>query len=242
MSFCRMITLFFPIFMSTAMAQTNFDELVKKADRYLFLDFGTSQVIQVEDFKGDKKLRTTKYKVYEKGFDMTLVETIFPERQIGRKLLMKKDDLWFYTPDIKRPTRVTLQEKLTGEVSNGDITRTHFSEDYQAISGKEGNFEGQAAYLISLKQRRSNTTYSLIDYVIAKKDQRPLQAMFKTSAGKNLKIARYSQFRKEFSQEIVGQVEIKNALFPEQRSVIINSQTKKEDLHESFFNKDSLSN
>ncbi len=242
MFFSRMIALIFPAVVCSAMAQTAFDEIVKKADRYLFLDFGTSQVIQVEDFKGDKKLRTTKYKVYEKGFDLTLVETIFPERQIGRKLLMKKDDLWFYTPDIKRPTRVTLQEKLTGEVSNGDITRTHFSEDYQAISGKEGNFEGQPAYLISLKQRRPNTTYSLIDYVIAKKDNRPLQAMFKTSAGKNLKVAKYSQFRKEFGQEIVGFIEIKNALFPEQRSVITNSQTKKEDLHESFFNKDSLSN
>ena len=47
-------------------------------------------------------------------------------------MLMKDYDMWLFTPNIKKPLRISLEQKLTGEVSYGDIAKTNYAEDYNA--------------------------------------------------------------------------------------------------------------
>src|SRR5262249_23659924 len=97
----------------------NAEEAVKKADEGRMPDGEVTFVARVLDYDQKSLLRETRYRVSSQGESASLIETIAPERQKGRKLLMEGDSLWLYTPDIKRPARVSLQQRLTGEVSNG---------------------------------------------------------------------------------------------------------------------------
>lgn len=216
-------------------------EIIKKADTMRFIDADNSFLVEVTDQKGSNTTKT-RYKVYSKGSQMSLVETIYPERQAGRKLLMKAQDLWFFTPDIKRPTRVSMQQKLTGEVANGDLARTSFGGDYSVeIKGEETIGDKKAIHLF-LKKNKDDVTYSFVDYWVDNKTYMPLKAIFKSDGGKDLKIATYSTPKKFLNYNLITKMEIVNALNKNQKSVLIFASFKKEKLNESFFSKESLSN
>jgi outer membrane lipoprotein-sorting protein len=208
------------------------DEIVIKADNMRYVDADVSFKVEVNDFKSDKKQRTV-FKVFAKGASMSRIETIFPERQAGR---------WLFTPDIKRPTRVSMQQRLTGEVANGDIARTNFSKDYSAELKGEVKLDGKDSYLLSLKKKRDDVTYAAIDYWVAKGSYAPLKAVFKTEGGKDLKTAEYKALKPFLKQKLISRIEIVSALNSKQKSILIFGFYKKEKLDASFFNKESLNN
>ena len=67
-------------------------------------------------------------------------------------------DMWIFTPNIKRPVRISLEQKLTGEVANGDIARTNFSEDYTPEIQSEENIGAVKAWKLNLKSKDKKTT------------------------------------------------------------------------------------
>ena len=130
--------------------------------------------VHVRDFKKRVLEKDTTYKVISKDAVMSLVDTIAPQRQKGRKLLMIQNDLWFFTPDIKRPARVSFQQKLTGEVANGDISRTNFAGDYNATIVKTDKIKGRTAWVLDLKAARTGVTYAAIKYWVEQKTFMPI--------------------------------------------------------------------
>lgn len=228
-------------FLSSISFAADIEDIMKKSDAYRYVESDISFVVEVIDKKGGE-VQQSRYRVYSKGTQFSRVETIFPERQSGRKLLMRSDDLWFYTPDIKRPTRVSMQQKLTGEVANGDIARTNFFEDYDAELKGEEIVNKTPAYKIYLKKKRDGVTYAAIDYWVAKSNFVPLKATFKTDSGKNLKTAIYKDLKKSLNRNLISKMEITSELDKKQQSTLIFKNYKKETLDDSFFNKESLNN
>lgn len=226
---------------SFAAGDANRNDLVKKADSFRFISTDVSFQVEINDIKGTTTQKT-RYKVFSKGSTMSRVETVFPERQAGRKLLMKGDDLWLFTPDVKRPTRVSMQQRLTGEVSNGDIARTNFADDYNGQLQGEEKIDGKDLYHLVLKKKRDEVTYSAIDLWIFKKDHMPFKAVFKTNGGKDLKVAFYREPKKMLDRILITQIEIQNSLNKEQKSILTFSGYKNEKLDESIFNKETLNN
>lgn len=216
-------------------------EIVKKADQMRYIDDDNSFFAEVNDYKGTN-IQKTKFKIFSRGTHSSLVETIFPERQAGRKLLMKDDDMWFFTPDIKRPTRISMQQKLTGEVSNGDIARTNFGEDYDVeVKGNE-KVENVESIHLTLKKKKSEVTYPLVEYWVNAKTYSPVKAVFKTDGGKELKFAIYSEPKLFSGRKILTKMVIVSLINENQKSILIFSGYKKEKLNDSFFNKESLNN
>src|ERR1700692_2385353 len=66
---------------------------------------------------------TSIYQVYLKGQDKTLIVTKEPVRDKGRNMLMLDRDFYAYIPNLKRSMRLSLAQKLSGQVANGDISR-----------------------------------------------------------------------------------------------------------------------
>jgi len=110
-------------------ADIDANEIVKKADLKRGLgNISHSFVVTITN-QDDKR---EAYNVSFKDVNASLTVQTEPERARGRKLLMKEYDIWLYTPNIKKPLRISLEQKLTGEVANGDIARTNYAEDYDA--------------------------------------------------------------------------------------------------------------
>lgn len=159
------------------LAEALADKIVKQADQARGPQEDFSMSVQVADSQGNE-IKKSVYRVYSKGTTLSLVDQMEPVRLQGRKLLMREHDLWLYTPNIKRPTRISFEQKLTGEVANGDLMRTNFSEDYSATISREENIDGAVAYKLHLVARNKVATYRSIDYWVDKTTLYPVRATF----------------------------------------------------------------
>ena len=45
---------------------------------------------------------------------------------------MKGHDLWIFLPTVSQPVRLSMSQRLTGQVANGDLARANFAGDYTA--------------------------------------------------------------------------------------------------------------
>lgn len=224
------------LFLSFAMplsAALSPNEIVKHAD--LKRGLGTvshSLTVDIENSNNKKE----SYKVLFKDVDTSLVEQTAPERARGRKLLMSGYDMWLFTKNIKKPVRISLDQKLTGEVSNGDIVRTNYAVDYEATLISED----KQSYKLNLLAKNNKVTYGKIEYVVTKTDFKPLEAVFFAVSGKALKKAVFSEFKMIDGISRSTRVTISDFIQKDKVSTMDFYGHKKESFKDSLFNKDRL--
>ncbi len=219
-------------------AEPNAAEIVKKADLKRGLgNISHSFKVTITN-KGDTKIEA--YKVSFRDMNASLSEQLEPERARGRKMLMKDYDMWLYTPNIKKPLRISLEQKLSGEVSYGDIAKTNYAEDYDAkiISTEKKN--NRDMYRLELTTKNKKVTYGKIDYIVDKKDFAPIEAIFYALSGKPLKRAEFLEFKFIAGNMRSTKMVIHDFLLPDKISTLIFSEHKPEKFDDSIFNKDSL--
>lgn len=215
-------------------------EILRKADDARAPEGDFSFFVKIKDYDGSKLLRTQLYKVFCKGEKYALIETEAPMRLKGRKILLREDDLWLYLPSVKKPTRISLQQRLTGEVANGDIARTRFFDDYVAkISGKEA-VEGRQVVVLDLAARKDSVTYRRVQLWVDGQNYQPSKANFYALSGKLLKTSLYSDYKMALGTLRASKVVIKDSLAPNKQSHLNYYQYKREELDESFFTKEAL--
>lgn len=221
----------------TSFCEIGANEIVKNADLKRGLgNVSHSFNVAVTDQDNKKEM----FHVSFKDVNNSLTEQTEPERARGRKLLMRDYDIWLFTPNIKKALRISLEQKLTGQVSNGDIARTNYAEDYEAkILGteKSGNTD---AYRLELKAKNNKVTYGRIEYLVAKSDFSPIEATFFAISGKPLKKASFLDFKPIQGMSRSTKMVIQDYLQKEKVSTMIFSNHKTEKFSESLFNKDRL--
>ena len=213
------------------------NEIVKKADLRRGLG-NVSHSFNVTITNQDQKREV--FQVSFKDVNTSLTNQTEPERSRGRKLLMKDYDIWLFTPNIKKPLRISLEQKLTGEVANGDIARTNYAEDYEATilgTEKKGTMD---VYKLELKAKNKKVTYGRIEYVVAKKDFMPIEATFYALSGKPLKSAEFSDFKQIQGASRATKMTIRDYLQKDKFSVLVFSDHKTQKFDDTLFNKDRL--
>ena len=135
------------------------------------------------------------YRVMSRGNDYTVVLTEEPAAERGQALLMRERDLWIFLPSVSQPVRLSLSQRLTGQVANGDLARANFSGDYTASLAGEETVDGVKAHILDLTAKGRDVTYARVRYWVAASDSRPIKAEFYAVSGRLLKTARYERFR-----------------------------------------------
>ena len=223
-----------------AVAEPNAEEIVRKADQRRLPTGSVAFKATVKDYEEESLARETSYQVRVNSADSSLVETVYPERQRGRKLLMEKDNLWLYTPDVRRAARVSMQQRLSGEVANGDLARTNFSGDYSAkLIGKK-KIGGDDVYHLDLRARRDNVTYSRIEYWVRVSDLLPVKAVFFAVSGKPLKTGVYLEPKTILGKRCITKVMFSDAVDKKRKSVLTYSSIQRERFPAGMFSKESL--
>lgn len=211
------------------------NEIVKKADLKRGLgNVSHSFNVVVTDHENKKET----YHVYFKDVNNTLTEQTEPERARGRKLLMKDYDIWLFTPNIKKALRISLEQKLTGQVSNGDIARTNYAEDYDAAIIEDKKDKDN--FYLDLKAKNKKVTYGRIEYVVSKKEYAPIEATFFALSGKPLKRAKFSDFKPIQGMNRATKMVITDYLQKDKVSTLIFQDHKPEKFSDSLFNKEGL--
>jgi hypothetical protein len=224
-------------FSTPARAELNPNDIVKKADLKRGLG-NISHSFNVLVTNQDNKREV--FHVLFKDVNNTLTEQTEPERSRGRKLLMKDYDIWLFTPNIKKALRISLEQKLTGEVSNGDIARTNYAEDYDAEFINADKKENANVYHLALKAKNKKVTYGRIEYFLTKKDCMPIEATFFAISGKPLKHATFSEPKMIQGLPRLTKMVIVDYLQKDKISTLVFTDQTPEKFSDSLFNKERL--
>src|SRR3954454_21154255 len=120
------------------------------------------------------KTDTSRFRVYGKSSDRSVVEFTFPQTEKGKYLLMLRDAMWIYIPSASRPIRISPLQRLMGQASNGDVARTSFGVDYQpAAIAEEGD-----AYVLDLEAKDPSIAYKRVRLWVDRKTYEARRAEF----------------------------------------------------------------
>src|SRR5437764_12777920 len=133
--------------------------ILEKADQVRFPreGFEVSVVINTTGAEGASDSR--KYRVLSKGNDNTIVMATEPASERGQILLMRGRDLWMFLPAVSQPVRLSLAQRLTGQVANGDLARANFAGDYDVKVLRTEKTDNGSFYVLELTAGDRSVTY-----------------------------------------------------------------------------------
>lgn len=238
---CLLInTLFYFSLASAGDRLSDAQEILLKSDevRNPQLDYATW--VKVTSFKPNREPTIATYDVMAKGREKAVVKTLSPPVDKGRILLMLGNDLWAFLPEVSKPLRISLQERLIGEVANGDIARTNFSGDYTPELTKSEKIEGRDYYVLSLAAKTESVTYSSVTLWVDKYNFHPFKAEFYAVSGRLLKTCSYENYRELAGRLRPGRLVMNDPIVKEQKSIIEYDKMEVKELPEKYFTKDYM--
>ena len=89
------------------------------------------------EYRNAKQTDANTLTVYSKADDKSgqyrsLIRFVAPERDAGKLMLKNGNDLWFYDPASQASIRLSPQQRLLGQASNGDVVTVNLAKDYKA--------------------------------------------------------------------------------------------------------------
>jgi outer membrane lipoprotein-sorting protein len=214
--------------------------VVDKADHVRFPAEGFEVAVAVTSTSAGQDPESRKFKVLSKGNENTIVMVTEPASERGQIMLMKGRDLWIFLPTVSQPVRLSLSQRLTGQVANGDLARANFAGDYVPTILRTETVDGAEAYVLELKAVDRGVTYSKVLYWVRKSNHQPHKAEFYSVSGRLLKTARYEEFKALGGRVRPTRLVLRDALRQGEESVMEYSGMKLRDLPARMFSKDYL--
>lgn len=209
------------------------NNLLEKIDAYR--NPSQSYVMKIKITSSTNK-EVSEFQVYLKGHDKTLIKVLSPSKNIGKNMLMIKENMWVYIPNIKRSVRVSLSQKLTGEAANGDISRMRWNNDYNYEVTKKDKNEIE----LYLTEKKKGLTYPKIKIWVSAQDLKPLRAEFLTLSNKTLKTASYLNYKNILGMKRPTQIHIVDHLKKNNFSDIYILEMKNKVLPDTLFHERNL--
>jgi outer membrane lipoprotein-sorting protein len=236
--------LLFGIVASAESAEPNDAELAQsilvKSDQIRFPRESFQVDVHINTTATDQPADMRKYRVLSKGNENSVVMTTEPASERGQIILMKGRDLWIFMPDISQPVRLSLSQRLTGQVANGDLARANFAGDYNATILRTDTIDGDKYYVLELTGVDRGVTYHKVLYWVRQSNFWPYRAEFYSLSDRLLKTARYEDFKMLLGKHRPTRLVMEDALRKGEQSVLEYSEMKLRDLPDKVFTKDYL--
>lgn len=191
--------------------------------------------VDLTSIGADGRHESSRFRVYAKGSDRSVVEFTFPQTEKGKYLLMLRDAMWIYMPSASRPIRISPLQRLMGQASNGDVARTNFATDYNATSVSD---DGDALVL-ELAAKDPSIAYNRVRLWIDHSTYEARRGDFYVVSGKLIKRAHY-HYTSTDGRRNVSEVDIEDLLRPGNRTVMRYANFAARQNPDKMFNKDSL--
>jgi outer membrane lipoprotein-sorting protein len=215
-------------------------KIVEAADRIRFPGEGFQVDVSIVTTGRDRSPDERKYRVLSKGNDNTVAMVTEPASERGQILLMKGHDLWVFLPNVSQPVRLSLSQRLTGEVANGDLARANFAGDYNPKVVRTETVDGEAYDVLELTAVDRSVTYPRVVYWVRASDSSPYKAEFYSASNRLLKTCRYEKFEHVLGKLRPGRLVMQDALHADDESTLDYSGMTLRDLPDKVFTKDYL--
>ena len=214
--------------------------IVAKADEIRFPAEGFQVTIDIVSTSPGEQPDERKYKVLSKGNQNTIVQTLEPASDRGQAMLMRGRDLWVFMPNISQPVRLSLAQRLTGQVANGDLARANFSGDYEPKILRTETIDGEKMHVLELTAAERGVTYGKVLYWVRQSNNWPHKAEFYSLSNRLLKTCKYENYQKMEGRIRPTRLVMDDAMRSGEQSVLDYNSMKLRDLPDKIFTKDYL--
>jgi outer membrane lipoprotein-sorting protein len=175
----------------------------------------------------------------------SLIRFVLPERDTGKVMLKNGNDLWFFDPGSNASVRLSPQQRLLGQASNGDVVTVNFAKGYQAAlvdeeSITDGEKKLRTTYKLRLEATAADVTYSAIDLWVDVDSSWPIKAVFYAESGRKLKTAFYRRFQQQMGAMRPTETVIIDGLNPQSVTIMKFTDYTARNLPVTWFQRDFL--
>lgn len=206
--------------------------------------------VTLVEFEGGKQVNSSTLWTYSRELDnqgqfATLVSFVQPTRDAGKLMLRSGDDMWFYDPSTRSSIRLSPQQRLLGQASNGDVVTVNLAKDYTAslLADEEvtdGDRRNRRSFKLGLSASAGSATYAKIDYWVDAEDFRPLKGRYYADSGKLLKTVYFRRYQNQLGRDRPTEAVIIDGLNPQAITVMRFSDYSTPNLPVNWFHRDYL--
>lgn len=174
-----------------------------------------------------------------------LVRYAAPERDSGKLVLLSGGSMWFYDPASKASIRISAQQRLIGQASNGDVLTVDLAHDYSSrLLGddtiQDADHQARDTWHLDLTAATGEAAYARLETWIEKGTMRPVKSKFYSDGGRPLKIAFYRRYESALGAARPLETIIVDAVDPHLVTKVTASDYRAEDVQDAWFQRDYL--
>lgn len=174
-----------------------------------------------------------------------LVRYVEPPRDDGKMVLLSGTNMWFYDPSSKASVRISPQQRLIGQASEGDVMTVNLARDYQPeLLGEESlqdaDRKERSCWHLNLTGATPDAIYGRIEYSVERDSYRPVKGKFYSDSGRLLKIAYYRGYERQLGTARPTQTIIIDAVDSSLVTTMTTSDYRQQAIPDAWFQRDFL--
>lgn len=209
-----------------------------------------SVTVTLTEFQGGSEINSSTLQSYSRilargGQFASILRYVKPARDSGKLMLKVGSDLWFFDPATKASVRISPQQRLAGQASNGDVVTVNFARDYTAtVAATEEITDGERRKRKSLKlgltAASDEAVYASAELWVDAESHQPLKARFYADSGRALKTAYYRRYQSQLGAERPTEMVIIDGLDPQAVTVLRMSEYVAREIPVNWYSRDFL--
>jgi hypothetical protein len=206
--------------------------------------------VTLTEYQGGKRVDASSMVTYSRTLEQggpfaSLVRFVSPARDAGKLMLKSGNDLWFYDPTTRASVRLSPQQRLMGQASNGDVITVNLARDYTATllaqeEVQDGERKTRRAYRLGLTASTDDATYASIELWVDSGSSGPIKGNFHADSGRLLKTVYYRRFQTHLGAERPTELVIIDGLNPQSVTVMRLSDYAERNIPTTWYQRDYL--
>lgn len=207
-------------------------------------------IVTLTEFDKGVQVETSTLQSYSRTLEAngqfaSLIRFVQPARDTGKLMLKNGNDMWFFDPGSNASVRLSPQQRLMGQASNGDVVTVNFAKDYKASLADEetiqdGERRTRKTYKLRLEAAAAEVTYAAIDLWVDTENNWPLKARFYAESGRLLKTVYYRRFQNQLGGQRPTETVIIDGLNPQSVTILRLTDYTARNIPVTWFQRDFL--
>lgn len=174
-----------------------------------------------------------------------LVRYSEPARDAGKVVLLNGSNMWFYDPASKASIRISPQQRLLGQASDGDVVTVNLARDYTAkLVGAETLQDADRVqrdcWHLDLAAATPEAIYNRVEYWLERGTYRPVKGKFYADSGRLLKIAYFHKYEDQLGGVRPTETIIIDAVDANLVTTLTTANYRAQEIPDSWFQRDFL--
>lgn len=174
-----------------------------------------------------------------------LARYVRPPRDSGKLVLLNGGNMWFYDPSSKASIRISPQQRLTGQASNGDVLTVNLARDFEATrvgdeTIQDADHVERSVWHLELVRATPEAMYARLECWIDRVSFRTVKAKFYSDSGRLVKIAYFRKFEQSLGGVRPTETIIIDALNSKSVTKVTYADVRSVEIPDAWFQRDYM--